>query len=96
MNNLNQVLESALELPYEQQEILIKILQNRHYENRRAEIAEDAQKTLADFRAGNYKPQSYLNHKQESLYLLSVPGMRESIRFGLTTPIEECDRELEW
>ncbi|MEM7717384.1 MAG: hypothetical protein AAF349_28215 [Cyanobacteria bacterium P01_A01_bin.68] len=58
MNNLNQVLESALELPYEQQEMLIKILQNRHYENRRAEIAEDAQKTLADFRAGNYQPQS--------------------------------------
>ncbi|MBM0742482.1 type II toxin-antitoxin system Phd/YefM family antitoxin [Phormidium sp. CLA17] len=33
---------------------------------------------------------------QETLYLLSVPGMRESIREGLTTPIEECDRELEW
>ena len=33
---------------------------------------------------------------QETLYLLSVPGMRESIREGLTTPIEECDRDLEW
>ena len=33
---------------------------------------------------------------QETLYLLSVPGMRESIREGLTTPIEECDRALEW
>jgi prevent-host-death family protein len=33
---------------------------------------------------------------QETLYLLSVPGMRESIRKGLATPIEECDRELEW
>jgi antitoxin YefM len=32
----------------------------------------------------------------ETLYLLSVPGMRESIREGLATPIEECDRELEW
>jgi prevent-host-death family protein len=32
---------------------------------------------------------------QETLYLLSVPGMRESIREGLATPIEECDRELE-
>lgn len=29
---------------------------------------------------------------QETLYLLSVPGMRESIREGLATPIEECDR----
>lgn len=33
---------------------------------------------------------------QETLYLLSVPGMRESIREGLATPIEECDRNLEW
>jgi antitoxin YefM len=33
---------------------------------------------------------------QETLYLLSVPGMRESIKEGLTTPIEECDRELVW
>jgi antitoxin YefM len=30
----------------------------------------------------------------ETLYLLSVPGMRESIREGLATPIEEYDREL--
>ena len=29
---------------------------------------------------------------QETLYLLSVPGMRESIREGLATPIENCDR----
>jgi prevent-host-death family protein len=29
---------------------------------------------------------------QETLYLLSVPGMRESIREGLATPIEDCDR----
>ena len=33
---------------------------------------------------------------QETLYLLSVPGMRESIREGLATPSEECGRELEW
>lgn len=33
---------------------------------------------------------------QETLYLLSVPGMRESIRAGLAAPIEQCDRELEW
>jgi hypothetical protein len=24
------------------------------------------------------------------------PGMRESIREGMATPIEECDRHLEW
>lgn len=31
---------------------------------------------------------------QETLCLLSVPGMRESIREGLATPIEACDQEL--
>jgi antitoxin YefM len=31
---------------------------------------------------------------QETLYLMSVPGMRESIREGLATSIEECDREM--
>lgn len=33
---------------------------------------------------------------QETLYLLSVPGMRESIREGLATLVEDCDRDLEW
>ena len=33
---------------------------------------------------------------QETLYLLSVPGMRESIREGMETPLEECDEELVW
>lgn len=33
---------------------------------------------------------------QETVYLLSVPGMRESIREGLETPQEECSEELDW
>jgi len=33
---------------------------------------------------------------QETLYLLSIPGMRESIREGFNTPIDECNEELEW
>ncbi|MDX9701081.1 MAG: type II toxin-antitoxin system Phd/YefM family antitoxin [Rhodocyclaceae bacterium] len=33
---------------------------------------------------------------QETLYLLSVPGMRESIREGMDTPVDECDEELNW
>jgi hypothetical protein len=61
MNTLAQVLETALQLPYEQQEILIKILQNRHHENRRAEMAADAKKTLADFHAGKFRHQSAEN-----------------------------------
>lgn len=33
---------------------------------------------------------------QETLFLLSVPGMRESIREGMDTPVEKCGKELEW
>lgn len=33
---------------------------------------------------------------QETLYLLSIPGMRESIRKGLETPVKECTEELDW
>ncbi|MCK6620020.1 MAG: type II toxin-antitoxin system Phd/YefM family antitoxin [Calditrichaceae bacterium] len=33
---------------------------------------------------------------QETLYLLSIPGMRESIREGLDIPLEDCSEELEW
>ena len=33
---------------------------------------------------------------QETLYLLSVPGMRESIREGLKTPPEKCSKALKW
>ena len=32
---------------------------------------------------------------KETLYLLSVPGMRERLLQGLETPIAECD-EFEW
>ena len=33
---------------------------------------------------------------QETLYLLAVPGMRESIHEGMSTPTSECDEELDW
>lgn len=33
---------------------------------------------------------------QETLYLLSVPGMREKIREGMNAPVEECSKELPW
>jgi antitoxin YefM len=33
---------------------------------------------------------------QETLHLLSIPGMRESIRQGLEAPLEECEEELVW
>jgi len=31
---------------------------------------------------------------RETLYLLSMPGMRQSIQDGLDEPIEECSEEL--
>ena len=33
---------------------------------------------------------------KETLYLLSIPGMRESIREGLKTPLKNCDKKLKW
>lgn len=33
---------------------------------------------------------------EETLYLLSIPGMRESIHKGLQTPLSRCSRELKW
>lgn len=36
------------------------------------------------------------NAIQETLYLLSIPGMRQSIRRGLKTPLSRCDNNLEW
>ena len=32
---------------------------------------------------------------QETLCLLSIPGMRKSFKEGLTTPIEECSEKVE-
>ena len=36
------------------------------------------------------------NSIAETMHLLSVPGMRESIKEGLNTPLSECDEELDW
>lgn len=33
---------------------------------------------------------------QETLYLLSVPSMRESIKQGMEESIEDCATELKW
>ena len=33
---------------------------------------------------------------QETLYLLSVPGMRESIVEGMKTPLAECSEDPGW
>lgn len=33
---------------------------------------------------------------QETLHLLSVPGMRESLREGMETPVDQCDEAPGW
>ena len=33
---------------------------------------------------------------QETLYLLSIPNLRESIREGMATSVADCDKELTW
>jgi prevent-host-death family protein len=32
---------------------------------------------------------------QETLYLVSIPGMRDSIRAGMAESIEECSKEID-
>lgn len=36
------------------------------------------------------------NAIQETLYLLSVPGMRESIKAGMEEEVGDCTEELDW
>ncbi len=33
---------------------------------------------------------------QETLYLTSIPGMRESIKEGMSTPLSDTSSELDW
>ena len=33
---------------------------------------------------------------QETIFLLSIPGMRESIRKGIKTPISKTKKKLKW
>jgi antitoxin YefM len=33
---------------------------------------------------------------QETEYLLSIPGMKESILEGMKTPLEDCVERIDW
>lgn len=41
-------------------------------------------------------PESQWEAIQETLALLAVPGMLESIRDGVACPLENCARTLDW
>jgi prevent-host-death family protein len=36
------------------------------------------------------------NAIQETLFLCSIPGMRESIMQGMKEPISKCSKKLDW
>ncbi|MCP5425666.1 MAG: type II toxin-antitoxin system Phd/YefM family antitoxin [Gammaproteobacteria bacterium] len=36
------------------------------------------------------------NAINETLYLVSIPGMRESIIEGINTDVDECSKDLDW
>ncbi len=36
------------------------------------------------------------NAISETLHLMSIPGMAESIKEGMKTPVSECSEELDW
>lgn len=56
-STFDQAIETVMQLPLEQQEMLVDIIRSRHIESRRREIARDAQESIAAFRAGKLKPQ---------------------------------------
>lgn len=58
MFTLDQTLDAAMQLPSDQQEMLIEILQNRRIESKREEIAQNAKKSIAAFQAGELKAQT--------------------------------------
>ena len=55
---LDNVIDAAMQLPDDQREMLVSILQMRQIEARRHEIAKDAQASLNAYRAGKLKAQS--------------------------------------
>lgn len=49
---LDEVLDVAIQLPLDQQEMLLEILKRRQSERNRREIAKGARASLAEYRAG--------------------------------------------
>jgi uncharacterized protein (DUF305 family) len=65
MTTLNQALDMAVQLPIDQQEMLIDILRHRQIEARRQEIAQSAQESILAYRMGQLKPQSAIDTIRE-------------------------------
>ncbi len=55
---LDQAIDAVMQLPPEQQDMLIDIVQHRRAENRRKEIARSAREAITAYRAGELKSQA--------------------------------------
>lgn len=74
LSNLDKVLEVAMTLPLEQQEMLVQILKKRIIESRRDEIASDAAASITEFQAGTLKVQTAAEAIQELREYLNHPS----------------------
>ena len=75
-----------------------------------ASVARSSLYKLLDSTAASHEPVQILGKRnnavlvsdedwraiQETLYLVSIPGMRESIRKGLKTPVAKLPKKLNW
>ncbi len=75
MNQLDKVLDKAMELSVEQQEMLVQILKNRISENRREQIALDAKASIEEFQAGKLKIQTASEVIQELQAYMNTPDI---------------------
>ncbi len=75
MNQLDKVLDEAMELSVEQQEMLVQILKNRISENRREQIALDAKASIEEFQAGKLKIQTASEVIQELQAYMNTPDI---------------------
>ena len=71
MTTLDQILDGVMELPEDQQDMLIDIVRHRRIEAQRKHIAEAASESLALFHSGQLKPQP-------------VEDIIEKLRYGLS------------
>lgn len=62
------------------------------------ETAETHQPIIITGKRGNavLLSEADWNAISETLHLMSVPGMTESIKEGMNTPVSECNEELDW
>lgn len=73
MNTFEQILDLVTELPLDQQERLIEIVQHRATDMRRQELASSSREALAEFRAGNLKAQTAKEAIAELRTYLNAP-----------------------